>query len=665
MQRKTSSILVLICTLFILCALQSVYAGDLTENGSIFQNDPVGLEGIGLLTTISQSNWFTDTCTYTYSSGADDIGEVGLLFNTTSPIYLDGACFLYNQNTNKLYMVNESGDRIPTGGVTPDSDYVIETENAYLDCKSTSASASGNNLTVVWGIKLKPGMADKTLKVWLESKDTGGDVIMGWTQQGTISVTFSNIYPDTPIVSSPGTTTAGSYTTIPATYTDSNGRTDLWNCKMLINQTLTRIGGAYFVYSQNTNKLYMVGEDNVQIGGYAPGSANVIETENAYLDCAGTTVEPAALGSVPFTLGSDSLKVNFRVKFKAGMGGKTHNIYLYTDDDNKATTGWLDRGDLTIMSAFAPTADSVSPSSATINQTPWTDFTCTCTDLNGSSNLTQVRFLINTSITSSGGGYFVYNRSTNKLYMVRNNGTQIPASGVTRGGSYIIETENAYLDCKNCTSTPAGNSLAVKFRVKLKPNMAGKTLNLYLKAIDAGGLTSDWIKKGTVFATFTNSGPVTISVTPSSGMIATGTYTTLSAVYADGNGRSDLWNCKMLINQTPTRIGGAYFVYSQNTNKLYMVREDNAQIGGYAPGSANVIETENAYLDCAGTTVEPVIPGLVSDTLGSQKLQVNFRVKFKSSMESKTHNIYLSANDDSSATSGWADRGNITIAPIW
>lgn len=84
----------------------------------------------------------------------------------------------------------------------------------------------------------------------------------------------------------------------------------------------------------------------------------------------------------------------------------------------------------------APTIVSISPNTGNVQVEVWKTFTCTYSDPNGASNLSMCYLLINNKLATSGGAYLYYNRSTNKLYMKNNAGSQIRCSvGIGIGAS--------------------------------------------------------------------------------------------------------------------------------------------------------------------------------------------------------------------------------------
>ena len=69
------------------------------------------------------------------------------------------------------------------GGFAPESDNVIETSFARLNCAQTTVQPSTSHLTIKWSFDLKPAMAGRRLGAWLQTPDTA-DNTHGWGQFG-------------------------------------------------------------------------------------------------------------------------------------------------------------------------------------------------------------------------------------------------------------------------------------------------------------------------------------------------------------------------------------------------------------------------------------------------------------------------------------------------
>jgi hypothetical protein len=94
----------------------------------------------------------------------------------------------------------------------------------------------------------------------------------------------------------------------------------------------------YGYYNQNTNKLYLRNNANTSwLGGFTPGSSNIIENSYARLDCSTTAISG----------NGNTLRIKWNVTFKPTFTGN-ENTYLYVEDDKDAYSGWVLRGNWTI-----------------------------------------------------------------------------------------------------------------------------------------------------------------------------------------------------------------------------------------------------------------------------------------------------------------------------
>jgi len=90
---------------------------------------------------------------------------------------------------------------------------------------------------------------------------------------------------------------------------------------------------------------------------------------------------------------------------------------------------------------------------------------------------------------------------------------------------------------------------------------------------------------------------------PASGSVVSnsGVEQSFTATYSDANGWANLqWAFLRFNGWGPTLLEAAYYVPG---NLLYMRGTDGAFVGGFAPGSNNVITTAAGSLNCAAVTV--------------------------------------------------------------
>ncbi len=142
----------------------------------------------------------TFTTTYIDADGWKNL-QLGYLLINTSVSGINGCYVYYNQNTNKLYLRNDS-NTLWLGGYAPGSSSIIENSYARLDCSKTAVSGSGAALTVRWNVIFKNAFCGAAPKnTYLYVTDDSG-ISQGWLKKGTwqISNTAPTITITEPII---------------------------------------------------------------------------------------------------------------------------------------------------------------------------------------------------------------------------------------------------------------------------------------------------------------------------------------------------------------------------------------------------------------------------------------------------------------------------------
>jgi hypothetical protein len=89
-----------------------------------------------------------------------------------------------------------------------------------------------------------------------------------------------------------------------------------------------------------------------------------------------------------------------------------------------------------------------------------------------------------------------------------------------------------------------------------------------------------------------NSSPRVGTVTPTSGTSNPYQTITFTTTFSDANGWQDIKDTYLLINSSTSGANCFYGYYKRSTNQLYLRNSaNNTWLGGFAPGSNNVIET--------------------------------------------------------------------------
>ena len=420
------------------------------------------------------------------------------------------------------------------------------------------------------------------------------------------------------------------------TYTDPDGYLNISQAKLIINTSTAAANCFYGYYDCAAKKLYLYNNAGTStVGGYAPGSYNIIENSYVRLDCSSTTVSGSG----------NALTINWSITFKAPFTG-AKNSYLYVKDLTGAATSWTKVGAWTIANQL-PTVGTITPSSGTSNPNQVVSFTTTYSDPDGYLDITQTKLLINTSTGTSNCFYGYYDCAAMKLYLYNDAGTSA-IGGYAPGSANIIENSYVKLDCSSTTVSVSGTTLTISWSIAFKSPFTG-TKGSYLYVKDVPGACAGWAKIGTW--TITNQPPSVGTVTPSSGTSDPNQTVSFTTTYTDPDGYLNMSQAKIIINASATGKNGLYGYYDCIANKLYIYDDaGTTATGGYAPGSANIIENFYAKLDCSSTTVSKI----------GTTLTIKWSAIFKPSFAGN-RNTYLYISD-SSANSGFVKKGTWTIS---
>jgi len=586
----------------------------------------------------------TFTSVYSDPDGYTDLSQCNLLFNTT--ISGSSAAYLmYDQIANKLYLRNDTNS-VWLGGYAPGSANSIENAQCKLYCAETTKSGLGNNLTVNWMIEFKQPFADKfttttTMKAWMYVVDEE-KLAYGWTLKGN----YKWLYPKS-LTPSSAKLVPGVKQTLASVYRDDDGYADISKCYALFNSTVTSNNGANVMYDAVANKLYLWNDATASWGtGYAPGSANNIENSYCKIYCAETTK----------SVSGNLMTINWKIEFKQPMAdrvapGTTLKAWTYVLDKKSQASGWLLRGEYTWM---CPT--SLTPSSGKLVVGSKKTFTSVYRDGDGYADISKCYTLFNTTITSKNGANVMYDAVANKLYLW-NDATASWGTGYAPGSANNIENNYCKIYCAETTKSVSGNLMTINWKIEFKQPMAdrvtpGTTLKAWAYMLDKKNQASGWLLRGE----YTWMCPT--SLTPSSGKLVVGEKKTFTTIFRDDDGYSDISRCQLMLDTTGSGTNAVCLMYDSVANKLYLRNNaSTAWLGGYAPGSANIIENSQCKLYCAETTKSGT----------SNLLTINWRLEFKQAMEDKAPigpslNAWMYIVDKKSLASGWVPKSEFRFS---
>jgi uncharacterized repeat protein (TIGR01451 family) len=148
----------------------------------------------------------------------------------------------------------------------------------------------------------------------------------------------------------------------------------------------------------------------------------------------------------------------------------------------------------------------------------------------------------------------------------------------------------------------ADGAITVTFPVTVNTGLAVGTVITNTAAVTSSGVTTP--EEASVAITVANARPKLGTVDPAGGSGPTEVTTYFTTTWKDTNGWEDLKQCYFHIGDSPSIVGNVTLLYNAAKEKLWLRSDDGtAWTGGFAPGTANLLENSQALVHCDPTTV--------------------------------------------------------------
>jgi hypothetical protein len=203
----------------------------------------------------------------------------------------------------------------------------VESDNCRVHKSGTGVTVTGNTrkLTVSLDVLAPMGGA---LGIWVWGRD---DALLdiGWEYMGTYTPSNAGA-PSAITMLNPGQP-AGSTVQMQFQVTDPDGGGNVRQVNVLVNSSITGVGGCHFVLERLTNTIWLLNgkapplEDWVGYLSLDPGSPALIASDFCALTLAGSG-HSAVAGD------SSKLAVTLNVQFKPPMAGAGKNVYALAID---------------------------------------------------------------------------------------------------------------------------------------------------------------------------------------------------------------------------------------------------------------------------------------------------------------------------------------------
>src|SRR6202040_3218229 len=184
-----------------------------------------------------------------------------------------GGCYVhYSPPANQVLLLNDAANGW-LGPVLMGSANTLQNSQCSLNAQASSASGSGNNLTVNLALTFKPAFLGAK-NIYLQAADNEGQFAV-FQQRGTWTP-IANHAPAVVSVTPPSGT--GSVQTFTFVYSDPDGYTDVNWAQMLFNTSLSSASGCYVHYSPAANSVLLLNDaGNAWMGPVPLGTVNTLQ----------------------------------------------------------------------------------------------------------------------------------------------------------------------------------------------------------------------------------------------------------------------------------------------------------------------------------------------------------------------------------------------------
>src|SRR5204863_254784 len=215
------------------------------------------------------------------------------------------------------------------------------------------------------------------------------------------------------------------------------------------------------------------------------------------------------------------------------------------------------------------------------------------------------------------------------------------------GVAGTLSNSQCSINAGGTTVSGNGNALTVTVPITFTGAFAGSK-NVYMWASTVGGQSSGYAERGTWTVTAGAGVPSTVSVTPSSGSGASGSF---QFVASDTAGYADLAAMEVIIAGSFSGSGSCYLRYDRAANRLWLVNDAGTQFTGPASvGVTGTLSNSQCSINAGGTTASG----------NGNALTVTVPITFASGF-SGGKNVYLWAITAAGQSSGYAQRGTWTV----
>ncbi len=391
------------------------------------------------------------------------------------------------------------------------------------------------------------------------------------------------------------------------------------------------------------------------LGGYTNSSnfplASAIQSSlGGTFDAFASVVDPAG-ASLVFSSYVGGSGYDYAYAVVAAPG---NNLYLAgtTASSNFPTTAALQASLSAPYDAFVLKATYGSAILAPVSVTPSSGsgtsqtFSFVFSDSAGAADINSAQIIINSSTATTNSCFFyLYASGSNILYLANNAGAL--QSGLQVGATGTLQNSQCSVNVGASSVTLSGTTLTLNLAVSFTVAFAGsKNIYMYVQNATVGSsLTREgtWTVPGA-------SGPVPVSVTPSSG---SGASQTFAFVFSDPAGAADINSAQIVINSSLATANSCFFyLYASGSNILYLANNAGALQSSLQVGATGTLQNSQCAVNVGASSVAS------SGTNFTLNLAVSFTAAFAGSK-----NIYMYVQN-ATVGSAFTQKGTWTVPAV-
>jgi hypothetical protein len=535
------------------------------------------------------------------SAGASDITVIQVGFNTVAAG--TNSCFVFfTAATHLIYLATNSGAF--QGGVALGTSTTLQNSQCSLNVAASSVSLSGNNLTLNLALSFKPSFAG-TQNIYMYVQNA--TVASGFTQEGTWTVPAAVSGP-LPVSVTPNSGT-GSSQTFAFLFSDPAGASDITVVQLGFNTAVSGTNSCFVFFTAATHLIYLASNAGAFQGGVVLGTSTTLQNSQCSVNVAASSV----------SLSGNNLTLNLALSFSPAFAG-AQNIYMYVQNATVAN-GFTQEGTWTVPAAASgPLPVSVTPSSG--NGSSQT-FAFLFSDPAGASDITVIQLGFNTAVAGTNSCFVFFTAATHLIYLATNAGAF--QGGVALGTSTTLQNSQCSVNVAASSVSLSGNNLTLNLALSFSLSFAG-TQNIYMYVQNAT-IANGFTQEGTWKVPAAVSGPLPVSVTPSSG---TGSSQAFAFLFSDPAGASDITVIQLGFNTAVAGTNSCFVFFTAATHLIYLATNAGAFQGGVALGTSTTLQNSQCSVNVAASSV----------SLSGNNLTLNLALSFSPAFAGP-QNIYM------------------------